>query len=145
MKNQPSLMKASESITMFCRLMLNNKTDLPIRSSEMGLLILLTESKEAVTPLMAANFFRVSKPMIANMVRTLSAKGLITKSPSLEDGRSYYLSLTADGEKLVADAIDDYTALIENLQTKMGRDDFKSLIHLLTKANLILGGNSWEQ
>ncbi|MFR9236080.1 MAG: hypothetical protein ACLVLH_25165 [Eisenbergiella massiliensis] len=43
--------------------------ELPVRSSEMGLLILLVTSKEKITPKAAADF-GVSKPMIASMVKS---------------------------------------------------------------------------
>lgn len=39
--------KGAESISMFCRLLINEKKKLPIRSSEMGLLILAVEKREA--------------------------------------------------------------------------------------------------
>ncbi len=145
MNNKDTIMEASGSISMFCRLMLNSKSNLPIRSSEMGLLILLRESKRPITPLNAAHFFKVSKPMIASMVRTLDKKGYLTKLPSPDDKRSYYLDITDNGKTLVADALDDYTKTLQVLISKMGQEKFDVMIQLMKEANTYLGENQWEK
>lgn len=54
--------EAAETVSLFCRLNQRVKKELPIRSSEMGLLILLVTSKERISSVEAAQFFRVSKP-----------------------------------------------------------------------------------
>ena len=53
--------EAAETVSLFCRLNQRVKKELPIRSSEMGLLILLVTSKERISSVEAAQFFRVSK------------------------------------------------------------------------------------
>lgn len=145
MNNKNLIMEASGSISMFCRLMLNSKSNLPIRSSEMGLLILLKESDSPIRPLAAAHFFKVSKPMIAAMVRTLDKKGYLIKEPSQDDKRSYYLEITDKGRSLVAEAIDDYTKTLQVLTEKMGQEKFETMIQLINEANEYLGENQWEK
>lgn len=57
MKQKAYYMAAAETITMFCRLIQVNKSTLPIRSSEMGLLIYTTLASEPITSLDAVYFF----------------------------------------------------------------------------------------
>lgn len=132
------LIKGAETVAMFCRININTKKDLPIRSSEMGLLILLCKSDKPVTPVMAADFFKVKKPMITPMVSNLLKHGYIEKIPSLEDKRSFSLKPTEKARILVDDTYTEYMKTMELLSRKLGARDFDKLITLLEKANLIL-------
>lgn len=130
-------MKGAEAVSLFCRLNINIKRDLPVRSSEMGLLILVVKSESPVTSIMAADFFKVSKPMIAAMVASLVKKGYLEKTPSENDKRSYILRPTKKAALLVEEAYQEYFRVMELLRAKMG-SDFKKLIPLLEQANEIL-------
>jgi DNA-binding MarR family transcriptional regulator len=132
-----SIMKGAEAVSLFCRLNINIKRDLPVRSSEMGLLILVVKSESPVTSIMAADFFKVSKPMIAAMVASLVKKGYLEKTPSENDKRSYILRPTKKAALLVEEAYQEYFRVMELLRAKMG-SDFKKLIPLLEQANEIL-------
>ena len=129
------LIKGAETVSMFCRLNINMKKDLPIRSSEMGLLILTCKSEKPVTPLMAADFFKVKKPMITTMVSSLLKHGYIEKLPSTEDRRSFSLNPTEKARQLVDDTYTEYIKTMELLLEKLGSADFDRLISLLEKAN----------
>ena len=132
------LIKGAETVSMFCRLNINIKKDLPIRSSEMGLLILIYKSDKPVTPVMAADFFKVKKPMITTMVSNLLKHGYIEKIPSLDDKRSFSLNPTEKARQLVDDTYSEYMKTMELLRHKLGSIDFGKLIILLKKANSIL-------
>jgi len=132
------LIKGAETVAMFCRININTKKDLPIRSSEMGLLILLCKSDKPVTPVLAADFFKVKKPMITPMVSSLLKHGYIEKIPSLEDKRSFSLKPTEKARHLVDDTYSEYMKTMELLSQKLGTRDFDKLITLLEKANSIL-------
>ncbi len=132
------LAKGAETVSMFCRLNINIKKDLPIRSSEMGLLILIHKSDESVTPVMAADFFKVRKPMITTMVSNLIKNGYIEKILSLDDKRSYSLKLTEKARELVNDTYSEYMKTMELLRQKLGATDFDKLVALLKKSNSIL-------
>jgi len=132
------LIKGAEMVSMFCRLNINMKKDLPVRSSEMGLLILIYKSDQPVTPVIAADFFKVKKPMITTMVSNLFKHGYIEKMPSLEDKRSYSLSPTEKTRELVEDTFSEYIKTMELLRHKLGAIDFAELITLLEKSNSIL-------
>ncbi len=132
------LIKGAETVSMFCRLNINIKKDLPVRSSEMGLLILICKSEKSVTPVMAADFFKVKKPMITTMVSSLFRHGYIEKALSPEDKRSFFLNPTEKAKQLVDDTYTEYIKTMELLWQKLGAKDFDNLIVLLEKANTVL-------
>ncbi len=136
--NQDFINQAAETVSLFCRLKNSTKYDLPIRSSEMGLLILLQNSEAPVTPLMAAEFFKVKKPMIAAMITSLGSKGYLYKTASLDDKRSFTINLTKKGIDLVNETKDEYFKSLELLSSQMGENDFNTMISMLDKANKIL-------
>lgn len=132
------LIKGAEMVSMFCRLNINTKKDLPVRSSEMGLLIFICKSENPVTPVMAADFFKVKKPMITAMVSSLQKHGYIEKVPSSEDKRSFSLNPTERAKQLVDDTFTEYIKTMELLRQKLGQTSFANLITLLEIANSVL-------
>jgi hypothetical protein len=72
---------ASEQISLFCRLNVNAKVDLPIRSSEMGMLIYLCQKDAQATPMAVADYFQVTKAMATNMATSFGETRLFAKSP----------------------------------------------------------------
>jgi len=138
MAENVDLIRSAEVVSLFCRLNLNAKKNIPVRSSEMGLLIYVVKSEVPVTPLMAANFFKVTKPMVAAMVSSLTRQGYITKVPSQDDKRSFTLSPCAKTVELVEQTYSEYHKTLESLRVRLGDDDFNSLIVLIEKANTVL-------
>jgi len=138
MQEENILIKGAEAVSLFCRLTINTKKNIPIRSSEMGLLILTVKSDTPITPIMAADYFKVKKPMITTMVNKLAAQDYITKTPSQEDKRSFILTPTDKAITLVEQTYDEYYKTMELLQKELGNNDYKTLIHLLEQANMIL-------
>lgn len=136
--NTELLVNGANIITMFCRQNINAKKDLPLRSSEIGLLIYTVKTEEPVTPVMAANFFKVSKPMIATMVKSLCEKGYLTKEPSTTDKRSFTLVPTAVAVELAESVYEEYFKVINCLLSGMGKTKFEKMIALLDEANSIL-------
>ena len=132
------LMNAAEVISLFCRLNINTKKELPIRSSEMGMLIYLCKTDGSKTPMGVASFFKVSKAMATNMVTSLCKKGYLEKRPAPEDGRSSLLCPTELAVRLVESTYQAYYNGMELLEEKMGSADFRALVSLLGKANEIL-------
>ncbi|WP_312651295.1 MarR family transcriptional regulator [Proteiniclasticum sp.] len=129
---------AAEEISLFSRQLIYLKKELPIRSSEMGLLIFVQKQNEGATPLLISSFFRISKPSVTAMINELISKGYLVKKPSETDRRSYTVAVTDSGEELVASTHSEYFRGIEILKKKMGDLDFESLINLIHKANTIL-------
>lgn len=134
--------KGAEAVSLFCRINMNTKHDLPIRASEMGLLILIVKSEEPQTPVQIAEFFKVTKPMISTMVNSLVKKGYLFKTPSSTDRRSFTLRPTEQAISLVEEAYSEYFKTMEQLKTQMGCDKYNQLIELIELANNILTEDS---
>ena len=132
------LIISAEAVGLFCRLHMNTKRDIPIRPSEMGVLIFTQKQNVPVTPLMISNFFRIAKPSVTSMVNTLIKQNYLVKTPSTTDGRSYTVSATGKGKELVEVTFEEYFKTMELLKKKMGSKEFSCLIELIQKANIIL-------
>lgn len=130
--------QGAEAISMFCRLNINAKRNLPVRPGEMGLLILIVKNENQITPVMAADFFKVSKPMIATMIKSLLKQGYIKKIPSKEDKRSFIISPEEKAVELVNNTYEEYIRLIELLLKGMGEKKYIKFINLIEEANEIL-------
>jgi len=134
------VMHSADVIGMFCRLNMKLKRDLPIRASEMGVLIYTSKQEIEVTPLMISQFFKISKPSVTSMINTLLRISYLEKISSLVDKRSYSLRITNKGRNLVESTFNEYHKSIELMINGMGESDYMELIRLLSKANQILEG-----
>jgi len=132
------LINSADVMGMFCRLYMNSKGDLPIRPSEMGVLIYTQKQIHSVTPLMVSQFFNISKPSVSSTVKSLAKQGYLTKEISTVDKRSYILVITDKGKNLVESTFIEYFKSIELLKGKMGEKKFKQLNELMEIANSIL-------
>lgn len=131
-------LRSAEAVSLFCRININTRRGLPIRAGEMGLLIYLVKEARDATPVEAARFFRVSKPMITAMVRSLEGKGYVQKVPSSIDRRSFALRPTEKAEMMVEETYREYIHKMEALRGAMGSAEFERFIDLIEKANSIL-------
>lgn len=114
------------------------KKNLPIRPSEMAVLNILAAIPGPHTPAMLAERLGVSKPMITAHLTVLSKKGYITREPSREDKRAYFVQLTQKAEDLVVSARAETDGHIDDLIAALGQEDFDALVKLIQKANLVL-------
>jgi len=135
---EENILKGAEAISMFCRLQMNIKRDIPIRPSEMGVLIFTQKQSGSITPIMISDFFKITKPSVTSIINSLSKAGYLEKKPSTIDRRSYYVSATKKGVDLVELAFDEYFKIIELLKNEMSTDEYEMLIQLIQKANFII-------
>lgn len=133
-----TIINASEQISLFCRLHMNVKTELPIRSSEMGFLIYLVKTNEEKSANAAAKYFKVTKAMVTNMITSLLKKGYIKKQQVVEDKRRYLLVPTQKAITLVEETYLDYFKMMSILKEKMGKESFEHFISYMEIANQIL-------
>ena len=82
--------------------------------------------------------------MITAHITSLENKGYITKSPSPQDKRAYYILPTKKANTLVEKAKADLTHKLDWLIDGLGQDDFSTLVELAEKANNIMKFNSSE-
>lgn len=134
----PDLIHSADIIGKFCRMQLNSKRDLPIRASEMGVLIYIQRQSEPVTPLMISQFFNITKPSVSSMVKTLLKHDYLRKIQHGSDHRSYLLTLTKQGIDLVSVTFDSYFQSIEKIVAVMGDESFQQFIRLMNIAILAM-------
>lgn len=132
------LAKGADIISLFCRINIHTRHDLPVRSSEMGLLMFITHSAQPPTSADAVTFFKVSKPMVAGMVRSLESKGYLARGKSASANRRFTLLLTEKGKTLVTQTTEEYFKNMTVLLEGLGRQDFDTLLALLDRANTLL-------
>ena len=94
-----------ERISELFRVMLWEKAK-PLKLSPLQIQLLIyisfhSPQQNKVTQL--ANAFHLSKPTLSDALRVLRGKGYILKNVEATDKRSHYLSLTREGQKLLAD------------------------------------------
>ena len=129
---------ANAVLSIFSKSYMELKKDLPIRPSEMGVLNIITGTPSPHTPMMLAELLKVSKPMITAHLISLEGKGYITKQPSSEDKRGYYILPTEKAEALVKRAKDDLDHRLDQLVKGLGEERFELLVELAEEANDIL-------
>ena len=132
--------KAAKAISMFCRLYINTKKEMPIRAGEMGLLIYLVKENSEAQPIQIADFFKVSKPMVTAMINSLESKGYISKTQSSKDKRGCIVSPTEKATIFVESTYHEYNKTIQKLIEGLGETDFMTLVKLIEKSNVILLG-----
>ena len=129
---------ANAVLSLFGKSYAELKKDLPIRPSEMGVLNIITGTPGPHTPMMLAEVLKVSKPMITAHLTSLTNKGYITKQPSPEDKRAYYILPTEKAKALVKDAKEDLYWYLEQLENGLGEERFDLLVKLAREAINIL-------
>ena len=129
---------ANAVLSLFGKSYMELKKDLPIRPSEMGVLNIITGTPGPHTPMMLAEALKVSKPMITAHLTSLTNKGYITKQPSPEDKRAYYILPTEKAKALVKDAKEDLYWYLEQLANVLGEERFDLLVKLAEDAANIL-------
>ncbi len=132
------LIKSANAVGLFCRLYINMKRDLPIRPSEMGVLIFAYNQTTSITPRMISEFLKIAKPSVTTLVNSLIKQNYLIKNPSSTDGRSYTISVTESGKELVTTTLEVYCRSLERLKQEMGASEFTQMITLIQKANGIL-------
>ncbi len=75
----------------------------------------------------------LSKPSVTIMVNKLLEKGYVQKTRSPDDGRVFYITLTAKGRKIATSYHEAQQKVVEYISSKLTPKDVETLIVLLTK------------
>lgn len=137
--------KANAVLSIFSKNYMELKKGLPIRPSEMGVLNIITGTEGPHTPVMLAEMLDVSKPMITAHITSLENKGYITKAPSVQDKRAYYILPTNKALELVKYAKADLDGKLACMVNGLGQDGFDTLVALAEKANGIMEANRGKE
>ena len=137
--------KVNAVFSIFSKNYMELKRGLPIRPSEMGVLNIITGTEESHTPVMLAEMLGVSKSMITAHITSLERKGYITKAPSAQDKRAYYILPTDKALELVEYAKADLDEKLAHMERELGQERFYTLVALAEKANAIMEANRNEE
>ncbi len=121
---------------LFSRTMLSHKNQTTLTTGEIGILSLVYLNQSS-TPLQLSKLTGMKSESISRILKPLLHSGYLTKQKSLEDERSYLLSLTQEGSDLLKSDYKQLLLPMYDLQTKMG-DDFDEFIRLIGCANKYL-------
>ena len=80
-----------------------------------------------------ASFLEVSSPAVSRMIKTLEDKKYIVKSPSEEDRRISYVSLSPEGEALYESCAERMRSIGDRTMEAMGREDMIRMLELLQR------------
>ena len=139
------LFEANATLSLFCKNYMELKKGLPIRPSEMGVLNIITGRPGPHTPVMVAQMLGVSKPMITALLTSLAEKDYITKEPSKEDKRAYYIIPTEKALALVESAKQEMDGYFSQMIDGMGQENFETLVRLAQMANNVMVANRGER
>ncbi|MFW6320137.1 MAG: MarR family winged helix-turn-helix transcriptional regulator [Bacillota bacterium] len=129
----------TEEIATFCRINMNKKRRIPIRSSEMGVLIYIVKhtNNDGVRPVDLSTYFGMQKSSISAIVSSLENQSYIKKIPS-RDKRSHPLAPTPKGLNLVNETIEDYHKTSNKIIETLGEERCKDFINTMQTITQII-------
>jgi DNA-binding MarR family transcriptional regulator len=130
--------RLSESMAAFYRANMNRRSDIPVRSSEMGMLIYIAlhSGDNGVRAIELSDYFGIRKSSVSAAVVSLERQGYIRRMLSEEDKRSTPLFPTEKGSKLVNEAFEEYQRISNKLIAEIGLEkceEFLSTLNTVTK------------
>lgn len=129
--------EANAVLSKFCKGYMELKKDLPIRPSEMAVLNIIVKRADEgkFTPLRISELLDVSKSMVTAHISVLKKKNYITKEPSAQDKRSFFVIPTEKARNLVEKAGESTKKNLQYLQKQLGLEDYEKLLYILCNAN----------
>jgi DNA-binding MarR family transcriptional regulator len=103
-----------------------------LRPVEYTLLQLLREGA-CTTPSQLAKELRITPPSMSVWLDKLTARGLLLRSKSAEDGRAQQISLTSKGQKLITQAHDKLLASEQRMLGGLSIGERTMLLEILQK------------
>lgn len=72
-------------------------------------------------------------PSLTRIANTLRVKGLITQKRDGKDRRRQFISITAEGQKIIDDNTEQAARIVESFQSLLGKQDYETLLNLLER------------
>ena len=126
--------QAADSIAQFCRNQVNVKRNLPIRSSDMGVMIYLSHHQNAKVK-DVSDFFDVAGATDTEMIQRLEKSGMIVIHQDGQDRRVKRIQLSELGKRFVDETRVDYLDSIQSIRQTLGDADFERFISLIQRIN----------
>ena len=105
---------------------------------ETTVLMTLFRSEEPLTPGSLGSFAQVSSARMANILRALEEKGLVTRAHSSEDRRSVRVALTDEGRRRAGAIRQERTQAVVRYLEALGPDDAAELVRIVRRSRDIL-------
>lgn len=137
-KNMDKYVRANMVFSKFCTLYTEQKKDIPVRPSELGVLNIIVLREGKFTPVMLADMLDVSKPMVSAHVTALEKKGYITKEHLERDHRSFYVVPTEKAIELVKGSAAFIHGNLRRVEAMLGEETFAKVVDALYDANGVL-------
>lgn len=131
--------RLTEDIAAFCRANMTKKKPIPIRSSEMGVLIYIVRHAEenGVRSVDLSNYFGIQKSSVSSIISSLASQGYIKKVSS-KDKRSNPLVASDKGINLVENTYEDYHNTSEKIIDKLGKETCEQFLSVMAKITKII-------
>jgi len=126
--------QAADFIAQFCRNQVNVKRSLPIRSSDMGVMIYLSHHQKAKVK-DVSDFFDVAGATVTEMIQRLEKSGMIVIHQDGQDRRVKRIQLSDQGIRFVDETRVDYLDSIRSIRQTLGEADFERFISLIQRIN----------
>ena len=138
--------RLSDSMTAFCRANMNRKANLPVSSSEMGMLIYITlnAGDTGVKAVELSEYFGIKKASVSSTIASLEKQGYIRRILSEKDKRSTPLFPDEKGAKLVKEAFNEYHRFTDRIIEKLGRSKCEEFLSMLDTATKIIQNGDVE-
>ena len=104
-----------------------SRTTIGISRTEIGVLRSLCDGPRRVTDLAAEE--SVTQPAITLLVNRLQERGWVDRVPDPSDGRAVLVSVTADGQRAVAQIRAEYRELLYEQMAELDDGEVQTLAH----------------
>ena len=90
------------------------------------------------SPVELARALQVTKATMTSTLQRLEAKGFVTSTPNLKDGRSKRITLTASGQQARDQAIKSIASDLQDIESALGAKDLEAALPFLAKLRTFL-------
>ena len=104
----------------------------------------LYDNGDNVIPSEVGKMMNVSTPRITAILNKLEAKNLIERNISPEDRRNIFITLSAEGRKIVEEKKAQQEKLIQTLVSRVDEQDIQAFIRVLDALETVIDENGWE-
>ncbi|MGL4953201.1 MAG: MarR family winged helix-turn-helix transcriptional regulator [Culicoidibacterales bacterium] len=132
------LWKVAEDLATVARRQQQLNRQLPIRSSEMGVLIFIDSQAHPITATEIGRFLGVAKPSVTTIVKSLVQSEYVLLLVNEHDQRKKHIQLTKKGKALLEESKCSYQIRLERIAAELGEADFIQFSQLLQRVNSIL-------
>lgn len=99
--------------------------------SSQGIILLKIKELKKITPTQLVDLGVIEKPTISKTLKKLEGLGYIIKSQSNQDARSFYVSLTKDGERIASHVEEFLDELDKKFHTILTDDNIQEIKNVL--------------